>query len=150
MTSKAFATWYEKNGGDYNAKRRKRYAENAEYRDKMLAGTRSWRQKVRATKASADEGPIFYSIGEAAKKIGRDIQTIRAWEAKEYIPRTDDGRGYRSYTEGQVTLMTGLAEFLAALSKNSPMFKGSPDYRNQVAEFVQTMRGQWDGNQVCE
>ena len=153
MTTGAFAKWYETHKEEFNAKRRARYAKDSDYRDRQLTGTRDWRKAEREKKiaeAKAELGVVTMSIGEAAHYIGRDIQSIRSWEKKSYIPRTDDGKGYRIYTPDQVNLMSQLAEFLSDEALKSPKYKASEEYRAKVAAFVQDLKERWNVGHVSK
>lgn len=47
----------------------------------------------------------IYTSGQAAKKIGRSIQTLQVWEAEGLIKPGRDDRGWRVFTEADIEKM---------------------------------------------
>ena len=114
-----FRSWYDKHGEERNERRRKQYAENPEVREKA-------KERARMQRAGSSKGhtrpPTFRMVGgkqiraylmsETAAMVGRDLQTIRSWERKGWIPPDTFGEGKRLYTHTQVQLMKMFAEYL--------------------------------------
>jgi DNA-binding transcriptional MerR regulator len=46
-----------------------------------------------------------YTSGEAAKKVGRSIQTLQIWEADGLIKPARDDRGWRYFTEDDIKIL---------------------------------------------
>ena len=119
-----FARWYKKNKESVLAERRRKYHEDPEYREKVMAQARESKKRrqeknrVEREKNKHKEKPLWFKIpygrqeipvrmftaGQLAKRLGRKTQTIRMWERGEVIPEAI----YRSrardrlYTELQV------------------------------------------------
>ncbi len=131
--------WYGRNKGDVNARRRERYKADKAYRDKQIANSRNQRRKDQRTyDPQIDciyiEGVQCHRIAGAASMIGRTAQTIRAWEAKGWIPEME---GQRVYTDHQIWLMT-------LLSGAIDEFRYSPDRRGAVERAVEKLMMEWE------
>jgi hypothetical protein len=111
--------WYQNNKKTHNAKRKQRYAEDPQFREKVLEAQKELRS--RAPKAEADgrqfrkikgkEVEVF-RIGHVARVIERDIQVIRLWEREEKIPKPSIPGGHRYYTATQVELLKEFAQLM--------------------------------------
>jgi hypothetical protein len=111
---KKFAEWYKKNAKALNARRRKRYDADPEYRKRQLVSTRKWRvQRKRWLKEHPPKPKpkTRFTISEAAEQIGCDIQTIRLLERKGLLPSATDGHKHRMYTKKQISLMRPLIRY---------------------------------------
>ena len=116
----AYRRWYEKNKEQFNAKRRQRYQEDDEYREKALENTRTYRSEGVRHPELADT-PMYrewngelievFRISTVAEMIGRSVQAIRKWEKNEIIPKPYFGRGHRVYTANQIKLLKKVAAF---------------------------------------
>lgn len=114
--TEAYRKWYASNKEQFNAKRRARYAANAQYRKKAINNSRQGRERTRPT---GDEGALIrmvgvnevkvYRISSVSLQIGVPVPVIRAWERKGIIPNPSFGRGHRVYTKNQVKLMKKIA-----------------------------------------
>jgi hypothetical protein len=135
-TSEAYQKWYERNRIAFNQRRRVRYANDADYRERVVNNTR----KARSTRQTSPQvSRTFLYIGEAAKEIGRDVQTIRAWEYRGLIPRSVNTRGFRVYSTHQVQLLKELAEFLSTFVRgNEEQFKA------QLEEVRNRLHNHWE------
>jgi len=109
-----FKKWYGKHGKTLNKSRRKRYAEDPEYRDRVLKANRDSRKKRRkeasetkakerkATKLKTRTKPwkvvlaeikhedglarnMLFTIGALARVLGCSVQAIRLWEKQGVI-----------------------------------------------------------------
>ena len=125
--SSYFSKYYAENKKEISEKKKRRYQEDPEYREKIKARARA-RKKMLAEERKKQkqhevdrENPIWfriefgdseipvrmYTIGQLAKRLGRKTQTIRVWERKGIMPEAT----YRSsakdrlYTELQVRLI---------------------------------------------
>lgn len=131
-----YSFWYECNKDKRNAARRKRYEEDAEYREKLLAQTREARrlerekrraerkQERKASKVVVTGGwkefkietrkgeVTAVTIGALARSIGCSIKALRDWERKGYIPETShrSARGDRLYTPQMVLAIKAKVE----------------------------------------
>lgn len=114
--SQAYRKWYDKNKETHNAKRRIRYQSDPVHRSNIQKRTRAHREALLAQQPAKTE----FTIGEAATKIGRDIQSIRNWEVRGYIPRDIDARGYRIYNQHQIGLLKEFSDFMREKANMSP------------------------------
>ena len=121
---KSRALW-EKNKGEYNAARRKRYWSDGKhaaavierarrYREKQIREPRDWVMRVK-------DGKLVkcWRIGAVAKRLDRSVDTIRRWQMLRLIPGCDvgshhrlTGRGLRLFLEHQIHLIERLSVVL--------------------------------------
>lgn len=123
-----YKKWYDENGSDMNAARRKRYAEDSKYRRGVLARNRAARELRREADAKDQQArrgakkvatapawktvqqevvvggktivATLFTIGALAKRLGRGISTVRVWERQGLLPETPyrSPKGDRLYT----------------------------------------------------
>jgi hypothetical protein len=70
---------------------------------------------------------LVHCVSEFAHRVGRDVQTITAWEADNIIPppTVTDEMGRRWYSEPHMVLLSGVAEkFRSDGGRNLADFKG--------------------------
>ena len=137
-----YQRWYERNKEKFNEKRRKRYQQDPKYRkrqQKYLAESRSRARSRR--QAPVPDGRL--SVRAVAEEIGRDVQTIRAWEQRGLIPKSVNERGHRVYTEHQLKLLKDLRDYL---STYSPQKK--TEFKIGLKAIVSHLKGVWDGGQI--
>ena len=115
----SYETWYKNNKDERNRRRRERYAKDKKHRDEIKARANKYRQSPAARARAEDRKKVkvgrlrvmSYSIGETAVQLGRAINTIRRWEASEYIPSAKrNGSALRRYTDDNIALMTELRD----------------------------------------
>jgi len=100
--------YYEQNKEKISERRKKKYYENAELREKTVKKSREYRKQQSAARGHADTrgrkpGPLAprrielaeigktvtaYSSGFVAKELGITVQTLRVWGKKGRIPVT--------------------------------------------------------------
>jgi len=149
--------YYEKNRDKLSEERKRRYREDPEYRDTMLAQVRAYRIKKRRERerlrkegkiAPAHPGgpraplrvtvggvsTIAYTVGRVAIEIRRSKDVINYWTRIGLLPQTPfrSPRGDRLYTEGMVLVMQ------VAIGKRSRV---ASDDR----EFTHEIRSGWEG-----
>jgi len=109
-----FTDWYDRNKEELNAKRRKKYAENAQFRKKTQDKAReSYRKNRRVTNPAdrrtvVDEsGERYFSIGRVARLIGRQPESVRKLHRMGVLPDPVyyDSRGWRLYNRAQALLI---------------------------------------------
>jgi len=115
-----FQRWYQKNGGQLNAKRRQRYADDPEYRERAKAVSRVARTR-RKERGGVSETTVMriingvevelYRVSAAAEMIGKSPDTIRLWCRKGWIPDGETGE-HRLYRLHQIKLLKTLALML--------------------------------------
>ena len=107
-----YKTYYEKNKAKINAKRRRKYRTDSQYRKKVLARSRKY-QKTKKTEqlppgvVRGEGGRLYGTVGRAAMMMGLSPNTIRSYERRGVLPPAShyDDRGYRLYTVAQLTLL---------------------------------------------
>lgn len=124
-----FQQWYAKNADRLNARRRRRYKKDVDYRQNILDTNKAFREqkretrqkelikRVRAVRMMPTEsawktvdvevnGVVtpMYTIGALARAIQRGISTVRVWEKEGVLPATPhrSPKGDRLYTVGAV------------------------------------------------
>lgn len=121
--SAAYRSWYEINKEKLSARRKQRYQQDKEYREKALSRASDWRAN-NPTPSRAGEARIkvvngtemrCFRITETSQMIGRSDQTIRDWEEKGIIPKPSVEGVHRFYTYPQVVLMRELGEIIDSL-----------------------------------
>lgn len=114
-----FQKWYQSKGREAHSERRKkRYHEDAEYREQVLARNREVKEKIRVpldgriVRYIEGHKELVYRIGQVSEKIGKSPAIIRDWEKLGLIPAPSVTEARRIYTEIQVGLMKSLADAL--------------------------------------
>jgi len=123
-----FKEYYGENRGEISERRRERYANDPEYRGKVLQRSREYREeqrsqgRVRLPKyahgrkfETGNGGSIeLFTIGAFARAIGRSVQCVNHWERQGIMPKTpyrllqgSDGRErwFRFYTREQANVV---------------------------------------------
>jgi hypothetical protein len=133
-TNATYKKWYEQHKEEIAAKRKKKYAENAEYREQRVEASRRYRRGERTTpgRAAPPDAPI--SFKQAAKQLGRKRSTLQGWCRLTYFPTPKLHKGAYWFTEHQVTLLEKLKECLDIHGKR----RGYIDYARmkEVRAFV--------------
>lgn len=118
---------YEKNKHVLTARRKRRYATDPEYRERVKANVRRSRKRAKiAAKVAADRmrtkshlpgtdqdielpnGTVItvkvYTVGQLAARVGVSVQTVYKWERENIMPDATyrTGGGQRRYTAAQV------------------------------------------------
>lgn len=107
-----FQKWYKDNKGALSERRKKRYREDPEYREKVLA-------RNRAKKTSVTVPPNFISLVSAAESLGITPFVLRYWCQKEYYP-APTRLGNRDYlTRHQLSLLEPLRDFLQEKTRDA-------------------------------
>jgi len=111
-----YAKWYGQNKERISQKRKEAYAQDPEYREKVLsqsAQNRARRRRVPRVKVPRHQVPkkyktgdgghvVLYSIGFFSIFIGRSVQSITEWEKAGMLPKTpyiQGTRKFRFYTQ---------------------------------------------------
>lgn len=110
----SYKEWYRQNKEKVNAKRRKKYDEDAAFREKTQTRALEGYHAKRKTMAPTDrrtvvdeQGERFFSIGRIARLIGRQIESVRKYHRMGILPDPTyfDARGWRLYTRQQALLI---------------------------------------------
>lgn len=122
--------YYEKRKEELSIKRKKKYKEDPEYRNKVLDGSRNYREKLKIKReklraagkivSKRHKGPRLpvtvevngksvyaYTISTLAERIGRSINTVNHWAMIGEIPPTPlwSKRGDRLYTDAMILIV---------------------------------------------
>jgi hypothetical protein len=110
MTSpnKTFAVWYEANKDKLSQKRKEQYANDPEYRAKVLARSEAFRLARRGV--SSLPGYEF-NMQQAADQVGVTLWTLREWRKKNYFPEPLEYQGKLMFNASQIELLQGLRKF---------------------------------------
>lgn len=110
-----YQRWYAKNGDAYNEKRRQRYRQDSEYRERMQASARATRRAYldklppgRIRLRYGDDMVLAYRITKAAELVGCKRSQIQRWHKDNTIPDPIFGAPDRAYTGWQIILMKAL------------------------------------------
>jgi hypothetical protein len=113
-----YRNWYEKNKQGLSAKRKKRYAEDSEYRQRQLERSRRRRSGELTPMTPPEDAPI--SFAEAAERIGIDPSTLHHYRKKKYFPEPKRHNGRRLwFSEAQLVLLKNLKDFFRVHRKKA-------------------------------
>jgi DNA-binding transcriptional MerR regulator len=162
-SSTYFAEYYAENKEIISARRRQRYAEDPEYRERCKAQSREAkkrlaerRRKERAKNKDKDSGkPTWYKIlydgreipvkmfstGQLAKKLGRKAQTMRIWERKGIIPESM----YRTASQDRLYTAFQVRLIVTAYRRGVRRF-GAEKMRTRISStnFIELVQKIWD------
>jgi hypothetical protein len=113
-TESVFRKWYEKNRERLSEKRKKLYAEDPEYRQRLLEASRK-RTRLEPPPTNPPGAPI--SSAQAAERTGISISTLREWRKKKLFPEPKYYRRTLWFSEKQVLLLTTLKQFFGVYGK---------------------------------
>lgn len=120
-----FNTWYLKNKERLSAKKKERYANDAEYRERAKENSR--RHRVPVSRADIPEEYLYTSI-TAAEVIGITEWRLREWRTSSFFPTPAFYNGRIRYTSAQINLLVLLKDwFLEHGSRYSIRNKSSFD-----------------------
>lgn len=128
--------WYKQNREEYNAKRRAKYAEDKELREKARQRAARYREEspVIERKLYRDLNGSrvqVFSTGQVAQAMNRTPQMLRNWEKEGLIPESVFPDKHRLYTAKQRDMIIGLGETIAA-NKGS---WSAPDVKKAIARM---------------
>jgi hypothetical protein len=129
--------WYQENKQRLSEERKRRYAEDPEYRKQALKASERQRRGERTPPIPPD-API--SFAEAAKRTGIGVSTLHEWRRKKYFPDPKRHNGRRLwFTENQVQLLKNLKEFFRKDGRKPWKIK-----RDGLKEVVASIGAGWD------
>ena len=126
-----FGKWYEKHKQRLSEKRKKRYAQDPEYRQRALEASRRHRRGER-TVPNPPGAPI--SFGQAAERTGIGVSTLHEWRKKKCFPEPKHHNRSLWFSEKQVLLLKHLKEFFRLNGRKPRKIK--LDRLNQVIAFI--------------
>ena len=130
-----FAIWYDENKEDLSAKRKKQYAEDAEYRQRAVENSRRNRRGERIPQPADAQ----ISFSEAVKLLGIGLGTLRAWRLKKYFPEPTHCKGGLWFNQKQVELLKNLKEFFKKYGKRPGKFTN-----NLFVEVKAAIASKWN------
>jgi hypothetical protein len=128
---KPYRKWYEKNKERLSAKRKQRYADDPEYRQRAIERSRRHRRGESPAPLPADG----VSFPEAALRVGVGISTLREWRSKGWFPEPTRHNHAFWFAEAQLQLLIKLKEFLRKYKMRLDTYQR--DEFNQLREFIQ-------------
>jgi hypothetical protein len=138
--------YYQKKKADILARKRDRYNNDPEYREKMKKAAREQRRKRRGdtpkTPPVIEVGDIrerAHPVSTLAERINKSVSTINHWQRVKILPMTPfySGGGHRLYTDSMITVIE------QALSLFPRPGRGDDS-------FFQAVRNGWDNLGVPE
>ena len=137
---KTYRKWYESSGSDYNEKRKKRYANDPEYRARIKAQAKETRERrkerggVQETSVMRD-GVEVYRVSAAAELLERSPDALRSWVRKGWVPEST-GQVHRFYTKAQIKLMRRLVEVITK-------YRYAKNYEDRLQKVVEHIHANW-------
>jgi MerR HTH family regulatory protein len=128
--------WYEENRQRLSEKRKGRYAEDLEYRQRALEASRKYRRGEQTLPIPPD-API--SFAEASKRVGVSTSTLHAWRRKKFFPEPTHYNHRLWFTENQVLLLGELKEFFRVYGKRTSKFR-----HDQQKLLVASIAAKWN------
>jgi len=137
-TKSRFRKWYEPNRERLSQKRKKRYAEDPEYRQRALEASKRYRGGER-TLPKPPGAPI--SFAQAAELTGIGVSTLHEWRRKKCFPEPKKHHN-RSlwFSEKQVGLLKNLKEFFRVYGKR----RWNMTLDRLKKEVVASISANWD------
>jgi hypothetical protein len=133
----AFREWYTKNKEQLSEKRKQRYAQDPEYRERAMEASRKYRHDQSTPIVPPSDAPI--SFAEAADRIGRHVSTLHEWRRKKLFPKPKHYGGRLWFSEKQVLLLTKLKEVIRVYGNRRGKAK-----QHQLKEMVASIGANWD------
>ena len=137
---KTYRKWYESNGADYNEERKKRYANDPEYRDRIKAQAKETRERRKARGGVQEtsvirDGVEVYRVSAAAELLGKSPDALRSWVRKGWVPEKT-GQVHRFYTKGQIKLMQRLVDVIKK-------YRYAKNYEDRLQQIVTKVHANW-------
>ncbi len=133
--------WYGENRDEYNAARRKRYAESKPAREKAQKRAAEYRAegkkpiKRKLTRELNGKTVEVFSTGQVAAMMGHTPQMIRNWERECLIPMSVFPDVHRLYTKRQARMIVTLSN---TVKRNGGSLDSVP-----VWKYSRKMRASW-------
>lgn len=104
-----YQRWYKKHAAELAEKRKKKYAEDPAYRERVKGHTAKTRAKQ---KQASPERPseYTYSQNEVAEALGVSTFVLRSWRSRDYYPMPFQHGGKYYFKESQIELLKKLQE----------------------------------------
>lgn len=98
-----FKRWYQERKEEYNAKRRRRYHTDAEYRARMLDSSRKHQAELHPERSQVLVGVV--PLAEVALRVGRSLNAIYRLIRRGIVPSVIQHGRQRYMTDRQVELV---------------------------------------------
>jgi MerR HTH family regulatory protein len=132
----SFRRWYAKNKERLWEKRKKLYAEDLEYRQRALEGSKRYRRGER-TLPKPPGAPI--SFAQAAELTGIGVSTLHEWRRKKCFPEPKHHHRGLWFSEKQVLLLKNLKEFFRVNGRKPRQIK-----LERLKEVIAAISADWD------
>jgi hypothetical protein len=113
----SYQRWYEQNKQRLSEERKKKYAENSEYRQRVIEASRRRRNGEETSPAPPVPPDAPISLAQAAGRLGIGTSTLREWRRLKYFPEPKRHNRAPWFTENQVMLLGKLKEYLQKYGK---------------------------------
>jgi MerR HTH family regulatory protein len=104
----SFSRWYQQNKERLSQRRKQRYAQDSEYRQRAVEGSRRRRRGESNSTTPPNDVPI--SFGQAAERIGVSGSTLHSWRRQKLFPEPKHHNGRLWFGEQQIALLRDLKE----------------------------------------
>ena len=105
-----YRTWYGNHVEEFNARRREKYRNDAEVRNKAIEQAATYRRTMRETGGIPNKRGNYNTSTRVAAIFGMHRQTLLNWEAKNFIPKPTVSGKHRLYSDAQVELLLAVVE----------------------------------------
>jgi hypothetical protein len=103
----SFRRWYNANKQRLSEERKKRYAQDPEYRQRQLESSKRYRRGERCL-PNPPAAPISFT--QAAERTGIGVTTLHEWQKKQYFPEPQHHNRGLWFSEKQVFLLKNLKD----------------------------------------
>lgn len=122
-SSEYFARWYEEHKDELSQKRKQRYANDPEYRQKALDARK---KQLEANRGLSPLNPAYTTtFSEAAEELGITIWRLRNWRKNHYFPEPYPYGKFLYFTDRQMALLSKLNEFIGEKPRLGKEDKGT-------------------------
>jgi hypothetical protein len=104
----SFSRWYKANRERVLAKRKQRYAQDPEYRQRAVEASRRRRRGEVAPTTPPDDAPI--SFREAVERVGVSGSALHSWRRHKLFPEPKRYGGQLWFSQQQVLLLKHLKD----------------------------------------
>jgi MerR HTH family regulatory protein len=129
----SYQKWYEQNKQELSQKRKQRYSEDAEYRQRAVEASRRYR-RGEGTAPPPANAPI--SLAEALKRLDVKASTLRDWRRQGWFPQPKRYQGRIWFTEKQLGLLQRVKELFQ-------VYRMHPSKKDRLKELRDFIRANW-------